>query len=103
MSVGCTYQGLSGNAIAAHIHAPAQPGVNAPVIVPLAAIGGASGTVTGGGTLTPTLIQAMLDGLTYVNVHTQLHPGGEIRGQIVGGKAFSADDCAQVIRRRPVR
>ena len=103
VSVGCTYQGLSGNAIAAHIHAPAQPGVNAPVIVPLSAIGGASGTVTGGGTLTPALIQAMLNGLTYVNVHTQLHPGGEIRGQIVGGEAFGADDCAEVIRRRPVR
>jgi len=103
VSVGCTYQGLSGPAIAAHIHGPAQPGVNAPVIVLLKAIGDASGTATGGGTLTPALVQAMLDGLTYVNVHTQLDPGGEIRGQVVGGEAFGADDCAEVIRRRPVR
>jgi hypothetical protein len=103
VTVGCTYQGLSGPAIAAHIHGVARPDMNAPVIVPLAAIGGASGTVTGGGTLTPALVQAMLDGLTYVNVHTQLHPGGEIRGQVVGGEAFSADDCAQVLRLRPVR
>ncbi len=103
VSVGCTYEGLSGPAIAAHIHAAAPPGTNAPVIVPLMAIGGTSGTVTGGGTLTPARLQAMLDGLTYVNVHTQLYPGGEIRGQIVGGEAFFADDCAQVLRRRAVR
>ncbi|MBI1950182.1 MAG: CHRD domain-containing protein [Acidobacteria bacterium] len=103
VTVGCRYQGLSGPATAAHIHGPAQPGTNAGVIVPLAAIGGASGTVTGGGTLTPALVQAMLDGLTYVNVHTQLRPGGEIRGQIVGGEAFSASDCAEVLRRRAIR
>jgi hypothetical protein len=45
----------------------------------------------------------MLDGLTYVNIHTELYPGGELRGQIVGGEAFSADDCAEVLRRRAIR
>ena len=69
----------------------------------LMAIGGASGTITGGGTLSPALVQAMLDGLTYVNLHTALRPGGEIRGQVVGGEAFFASDCAQVLRRRPIR
>ena len=103
VTVGCTYQGLSGPASAAHIHGPAQPGTNAGVIVPLMAIGGTSGTVTGGGTLTPALVQAMLDGLTYVNVHTTLRPGGEIRGQVVGGEAFFASDCAEVLRRRAIR
>ena len=103
VTVGCTYQGLSGAPRAAHIHAPARPDMNAPVIVPLAAIGGTSGTITGGGTLTPAFVQAMLDGLTYVNLHTELLPGGELRGQIVGGEAFSADDCAEVLRRRAIR
>jgi len=103
VTVGCRYQGLSGPASAAHIHGPAQPGTNAGVIVPLMAIGGASGTITGGGTLSPALVQAMLDGLTYVNLHTQLRPGGEIRGQVVGGEAFFASDCAEVLRRRAIR
>ena len=31
------------------------------------------------------LIRAMQNGVTYVNVHTDLYPGGEIRGQIKGG------------------
>ena len=31
------------------------------------------------------LIEAMQSGVTYANVHTNKHPGGEIRGQIRGG------------------
>ena len=33
--------------------------------------------------LTPGLVDALLAGNLYVNVHTSAHPGGEIRGQIV--------------------
>ena len=29
------------------------------------------------------LVQAMMTGHTYVNVHSQVNPGGEIRGQLV--------------------
>jgi CHRD domain len=34
----------------------------------------------------PELIRAMRAGATYVNVHTNLYPGGEIRGQIDHGR-----------------
>ncbi len=98
VSVGCTYEGMTGITAAAHIHGLAQPGVNASVIVPLTEIGDRSGTITGGGTLTPAQVQGMLDGLTYVNLHTDFKPGGEIRGQIAGGEKFGASDCVQVIR-----
>ena len=53
--------------------------------------------VTGGGTLTPEQVEGMLDGLTYVNVHSDLHPPGEIRGQIAGGGSFSASNCVQLV------
>ena len=101
VSVSCAYEGLVGNTFAAHIHGPAQPGENAPVIVPLTATGAMSGTITGGGTLSPSLAQALLDGLTYVNLHTDAHPPGEIRGQIAGGEPFSASDCVRVVGRPP--
>jgi hypothetical protein len=93
VSVSCTYQGLTGTANNAHIHGLSPPGVNSGVIVPLTQTGGTSGSITGGGVLSPELVQGMLDGLTYVNLHSTFKPGGEIRGQIVGGEPFSAEDC----------
>jgi glucose/arabinose dehydrogenase len=98
VSVSCTYQGLTGNAINAHIHGLAPPGVNAGVIVPLSQTGGTSGVITGGRVLSPALVQGMLDGFTYVNLHSTVNPGGEIRGQIAGGEPFSAEDCLVTLR-----
>lgn len=80
------YYGLSGPAVAAHIHGPASRGESAGVMVnlgelhvgPLAASGAYSGTVT----LNPQQLGALIDGMTYINIHTQNHGGGEIRGQI---------------------
>jgi hypothetical protein len=97
------------NVVASHIHVGAA-GVNGPVVVflygPAAPGGGRSDGVLATGTITSadlggplasgslaTLISAMVDGITYVNVHTNdgvaptntgpgAFPGGEIRGQI---------------------
>jgi len=93
ISVSCTYEGLDAPANNAHIHGLAQPGESAGVLIPLQQSGGISGAISGGGVLTPALVQGMIDGLTYVNLHTTLNPGGEIRGQIAGGEPFSASDC----------
>jgi hypothetical protein len=62
-----------------------------------------AGTITGGGTLTAVQVQGMLDGLTYVNLHTDLIPGGEIRGQVEGGEAFGASDCVRIQNPNPPR
>ncbi|MBC7903499.1 MAG: CHRD domain-containing protein [Gemmatimonadaceae bacterium] len=80
-----TWNSLSGAPTAAHIHGAAKRGVNAGVIqtfsgFPAAAAGTFSGSVFFDGVaLKETDLFA---GELYVNVHTALNPGGEIRGQI---------------------
>ena len=73
------YSGLTGPATAAHIHGPAQPGANAPPVIPFA---NAASPITGTATLTDAQMADLHNGLYYVNIHTAANRGGEIRGQI---------------------
>lgn len=103
------YAGLQGTITQAHIHF-AQKSVNGSIVIWLCGTGTTagpagtptcpqSGTVSGsfnsGNVLASstasqqlaagdlaTLIDAMQSGVAYVNVHTSLSPGGEIRGQV---------------------
>jgi len=43
---------------------------------------GTSGSISGTAVLTPTQVAYLLNGQTYVNVHSTTNQGGEIRGQI---------------------
>lgn len=73
---------LTSEETAAHFHAPAAPGVNAAVIIPLPSPGSPkNGCVTPD--LTEDLRRALFQGLWYVNIHTARNPGGEIRGQVL--------------------
>jgi CHRD domain/PEP-CTERM motif len=109
LQVMATFSGLSSNDIAAHIHCCAPLGTNAPVATtvpafPLFPLGVTSGTyssvvfdltqpliynptfVTNQGGLAQAeaaLIAGIQGGQTYFNIHTTVHPGGEIRGQLV--------------------
>jgi len=83
VQVSGSFSGLTSNAILAHIHGPAPVGMNAGVWISLTETGGTSGNLSGSGTLeTPGQITAMLNGQSYVNVHSSINPNGEIRGQI---------------------
>jgi hypothetical protein len=73
------FSGLSGNAVAAHIHV-AAPGVAGPVRVPLCAP--CTSGVTGTANITADVLDAILNGRAYVNVHTPTNPAGEIRDQV---------------------
>jgi hypothetical protein len=74
-----TYAGLSGAATAGHFHGPAEPGKNAGVAVPITA---ASSPFQGSADLTDAQAADLLGGKWYVNIHTDAHKGGEIRGQL---------------------
>jgi len=65
----------------AHFHAPAPPGVNAAVIIPLPPGSPKNGCVTP--ELTEDLKRELFRGLWYVNIHTEKNMGGEIRGQLL--------------------
>lgn len=80
------FAGLPTPETAAHFHAPAPPGVNAAVVIPLPLGSPKDGSVDFDvqfGLGAETREDQLLSGLFYVNVHTQEHPGGEIRGQVL--------------------
>jgi len=65
----------------AHIHSGA-PNANGPVVIPLSKSGDGGWSVPPGARLTDEQYQAFKAGNLYVNVHSEAHKGGEIRGQI---------------------
>lgn len=77
------YSGLLAARTAAHFHAPAPPGVNAGVVQGIAGAGPTSDTIVGIWLIPAAQLANLLAGQMYVNVHTSVYPGGEIRGQLV--------------------
>ncbi len=68
----------------AHFHGPAKKGQNGPVVIWLTKQGSPpTNPITGSTTLTPEQAQQFTAGEWYINVHTQSHPAGEIRGQVI--------------------
>ena len=83
VSVTGTYTGMTSDVSASHLHGLAPAGSATGVILPLTATGGTAGTFGGPGTLSAMELDGLLDGLTYLNVHTANNGPGEIRGQVV--------------------
>jgi hypothetical protein len=74
------YQGLLGSITAAHFHGNAPPGVNAGVKLDIGAL---PSPIIGNGVYLEADETALLSGLWYINIHSSVFPGGEIRGQVV--------------------
>jgi len=102
LTYSLTFSGLSSSAFGSHIHF-GERGVNGAIVVFLCGGGGKPACPAGGGTVTGTitgadvlpvlsqgvtagsfadLLRILNSGDAYVNIHTTIHPGGEIRGQI---------------------
>jgi hypothetical protein len=74
-----SYDGLSGPELFSHVHGPAAIGETGPVIFTLAM----STQKIECFTLTEDNMNAIENELYYFNVHSEMCPGGEIRGQIL--------------------
>lgn len=82
MSWVVTTEGLSGDATAAHVHGPATAEETAPPVIDMS-----EAIMEGSAPITAEQWQMIQDGMTYVNVHTEANPDGEIRGQLMEGDA----------------
>lgn len=90
LSYTVRWNSLTGPVTAAHIHGTAEKGVNAGILQDWTS----SISKTVAGTYTGTVLmdgvifteENLLLGRYYVNIHTAMFPGGEIRGQIEGLK-----------------
>lgn len=92
LSVACQFHNLVGTYTASHIHGPAPVGVNAGV--KWGFVGAPAGWVFTNANHDGTLVNFLVTGITaadvtnlnngqfYVNVHSNVNPGGEIRGQL---------------------
>src|SRR5262245_19443892 len=77
-----SYNKLSSPVTAAHFHGPSGPGVAADVQVPLDVPSSPTGRLRGEARLSDEQVREVVGGLWYVNIHTEEHPDGEIRGQV---------------------
>jgi YD repeat-containing protein len=76
---------LTSAATAAHVHGPADPGSNAPVVLTLPPrnMFPIASPLQGTATLTDAQAADLMAGKWYVNIHTANNPNGEIRGQLL--------------------
>ncbi|MEP6596481.1 MAG: CHRD domain-containing protein, partial [Ginsengibacter sp.] len=76
-----SYSGLTSAANNAHIHS-GIPNVSGPPIVPLIFTATTTGTIDTAQVISVANETEILNGNTYVNVHSITNPAGEIRGQL---------------------
>jgi len=84
LSWNLSFSGLLAGSTAAHFHKGAV-GIAGPVVVPITIPTGvtAANGIMGSAVITAPQVVDLEAGLWYINVHTTLNPGGEIRGQVL--------------------
>lgn len=79
------FEGINSNVTTAHVHR-GPVGETGPAILPLTIVQRFavphSGTFSGSGTLAPSSVDSMINGLTYVDVHSSFYSEGAIRAQL---------------------
>ena len=93
-----SFSGLTGDAVAAHIHQAATGSAGSVV---LALCGPCQSPMSGTGNLTQTALDALEAGDAYVNVHTPTNGAGEIRGQLATTAPISTSLNSRQERPKP--
>ena len=99
LTVYGTYTGLSSNSNNAHIHGAAARGAGAGPVLTLTHDNATSGTIDGSTTLSPSQMSDLIAGLYYVNIHSVMHGGGEIRGQL---DLIPSTGCSSALATDPI-
>jgi hypothetical protein len=87
-SIGMHYRDLTSAANNAHLHGPGTTNQSVGTLINLNTANytaggfGISGFLIGSQAATDATVAHIVDGLTYVNIHTGNNPGGEIRSQV---------------------
>lgn len=76
-----TAEGLSGDPTAAHFHGPATAEESAPPVIDIS-----QNWQEGSAPITQEQLDMIRNGMTYINIHTEQHPDGEIRGQVMAAQ-----------------
>ena len=94
ISWNVTYEGLSGDPVAGHFHGPASATETAPPVIDLSVDAQETADeaipqdiMTGSSPITAEQMADLDAGNYYINIHTEAHPDGEIRGQVMPGAA----------------
>jgi len=84
LMIDLDFSDLEGTATMSHFHGPAAAGVNAGVLQGLTVdTGVTSGSITGSWVLgSATDVTNLFGGNVYLNLHTSVYGGGELRGQL---------------------
>ena len=92
ITVNMSFSGLTSTANMAHIHGPAAVGVNANILFPFSGLPAATAGTLPEQTfpVSPLQVTQLKAGQFYFNIHTDLNPGGEIRGQILMARKYTA-------------
>lgn len=83
IEISGTYAGMTSDVTAAHLHGLAPPGMATGVIFGFDVTGGTAGMFSGSSVLSSENLAGLLDGQTYINVHTTVNGPGEIRAQVI--------------------
>ena len=93
-----SFSGLTGDAVAAHIHQAATGSAGGVV---LALCGPCQSPMSGTGNLPQAALDALEAGNAYVNVHTPTNGAGEIRGQLATTASITTSLNARQERPKP--